>query len=111
MWQLANGGPPYDPDNAAASHRACNRNRATTIDDIAIATAASYGVTLIPNPTRSDPIRHDATCAPDGQHCPDCNGIHNPAPPGVTFVTSRNWTATSDTDTAPATPNRMDHAW
>ncbi|KMO82299.1 hypothetical protein [Mycolicibacterium chlorophenolicum] len=29
-------------------------------------------------------------CAPDGDHCTRCNGVHNPQP-GVTFVTSRTW--------------------
>lgn len=29
-------------------------------------------------------------CAPDGQHCDRCNGVHNPYP-GCAFVTSRTW--------------------
>jgi hypothetical protein len=94
LWQVANGGPEYDPDNCASSHRACNRRRSDNIDAIAIAAAATYGVTL----TAATKTRRDPSCAPDGHPCMDCDGIHNPAAPGVIFVTTRNW-MTDDTHT------------
>jgi hypothetical protein len=89
-WQVSNGGPEYDYDNCASSHRGCNRLRSDTIDAIAIATAAQYGVTLTAKPTAKAVVA--PTCAPDGQHCNHCGGVHNPQP-DVTFVTSRNWWA------------------
>jgi len=88
LWQVANGGPEYDPDNCASSHRACNRARSDAVDAIAIATARKYGITLTPKSTTKTAAA--STCAPNGQHCRQCNGVHNPQP-GVTFVTSRNW--------------------
>jgi hypothetical protein len=88
LWQVANGGPEYDPDNCASSHRGCNRLRSDTIDAIAIAAAAQYGITLTPKATTKTAAA--PACAPDGQHCRQCNGVHNPQP-GITFVTSRNW--------------------
>ena len=106
LWQVALGGPEYDPNNAAASHRACTRRRSDKVDSIAIEAAAAYGVDL----TRNAPTRREPTCAPDGQPCHQCNGTHNPMP-GVTFITSRNWTATNDTDAAPATPEDSPYAW
>lgn len=89
LWQVALGGPEHDPVNAAASHRACNRRRGVTIDAKTIAAAAHYGVTLTSKP----PARTRTTapaCAPDGQPCTRCNGVHNPRP-GCTFETSRRW--------------------
>lgn len=90
LWQVANGGPAHDWDNLASAHRACNRARSNTIDAITVAAAARYGVTLTPSPPerakRPDIERH----APDGAHCPNCNGTHNPQP-GVTFITARRW--------------------
>lgn len=90
LWQIANGGPAYDPDNCASAHRACNRARSDTIDAIAVAAAARYGITLTP-PAPPDPTPA-RRCAPNGQHCPACNGTHHPAP-GITFITARNWCA------------------
>lgn len=87
LWQVALGGPEHDPVNAASSHRACNRRRGTTIDAAAIAAAAHYGVTLTP-PAGQRTTR--LGCAPDGQLCTRCNGVHNPRP-GCTFETSRRW--------------------
>lgn len=81
LWQVALGGPEYDPVNTASSHRACNRRRGITIDASTIAAAAHYGITI--KPTTTD-------CAPDGQHCTRCNGTHNPRP-GCTFETARRW--------------------
>ena len=86
LWQVANGGPEFDPDNCASAHRHCNRQRSDTIDAITIATAASYGVTLAP--TAPQPTT-TFTCPTNG-HCAHCNGTHNPSP-GVTFLTARNW--------------------
>ncbi|WP_083208399.1 HNH endonuclease [Mycobacterium malmoense] len=88
LWPIALGGPVYDPANVASAHRRCNRARSDTIDDIAIAAAATYGVTLTPT------TRRKTGHAPDGQPCPACaDGIHNPQP-GVTFITGRNWWTT-----------------
>lgn len=89
LWQVANGGPEYDPDNAASSHRACNRARSDTIDDIAIAAAAHYGYVLAPKPPTRKRTAPPA-CAPAGQLCTRCNGTHHPRP-GVTFETARRW--------------------
>lgn len=89
LWQVACGGPEHDPDNCASSHRGCNRDRSNKVDAITIATAARYGVTLTAPTSSAAPAK---PCAPAGQHCPHCNGTHNPAP-GVTFITARNWTA------------------
>jgi hypothetical protein len=36
-------------------------------------------------------------CAPDGQPCPRCRGIHN-SQPGTYFVTSRRWDPDADDD-------------
>ena len=48
-WQIALGGPEHDEANVAASHRACNRARSATIDDISVLAAAEsvdpWGVT------------------------------------------------------------------
>jgi hypothetical protein len=95
LWQIALGGPAYDYDNAGSSHRACNRRRSDTIDATTIAAAARYGVTLTP----PDPMPVVATCAPDAQYCPRCNGTHNPRP-GVTFITARDWW-TNDVELTP----------
>ncbi len=89
LWQVALGGPAYDPVNCASAHRACNRRRGVTIDAKAIAAAAHYGFTLTPNPPKPRRTARPA-CAPDGQHCDRCNGIHNPRP-GCTFETARKW--------------------
>lgn len=89
LWQIANGGPAYEPDNTAAAHRACNRRRSNTVDATTIAAAAHFGVTLTPKP----PARKGTTaptCAPAGQLCTRCNGTHGPRP-GVTFETARKW--------------------
>ncbi|WP_396929183.1 HNH endonuclease [Mycolicibacterium sp.] len=84
-WQVANGGPEFDADNIAPSHRACNRTRSDTIDQIAIGAAASYGHTLTPRTATGK-----RGCATEGP-CANCNGAqHNPQP-GVTFITHRNW--------------------
>lgn len=89
LWQVANGGPEYDPDNVASAHRGCNRQRGVTIDTIAIAAAARYGVTLTPKPPiRKRPV--PPSCAPAGQHCARCNGVHDPRP-GISFETARCW--------------------
>ena len=87
LWPLALGGPAYDWDNVASAHRACNMARSNKVDAIAIEAAAQYGATL----TRATPNHNK--CAPDGLHCTQCQGIHNPQP-GVTFMTSRNWWST-----------------
>jgi hypothetical protein len=34
-------------------------------------------------------------CAPDGEHCYRCYGVHNPYP-GCRFVTSRKWSVDDD---------------
>jgi hypothetical protein len=86
LLQVANGGPEHDPENVAASHRACNRARSDKIDDIAIRAAAMYGVSI--NQRSAAPDRPCGT--PDGQLCDQCRGTHNPSS-SVTFVTSRNW--------------------
>jgi hypothetical protein len=92
-WQLDNGGPQHDEENCASSHRCCNRRRSNTVDDICIATAATYGVVLTP---RDATTNGDPACAPDGYPCPECDGIHNPPnQPGVTFVTTRSWRTTT----------------
>lgn len=86
LWPIAAGGPHYDEDNIASSHRMCNRARSDTIDQIAINAAAMYGVTLTPKSKTSK-----SRCATDGQPCANCNGaLHNPQP-GITFITGRNW--------------------
>lgn len=86
LWQVANGGPEYERENAAASHRACNRQRGTTIDAAAIAAAAHYGVTLTPKPPTKRVTA--PACAPAGQLCIRCNGTHGP---NGSFVTARKW--------------------
>lgn len=86
LLQVSNGGPEFDIDNLAASHRACNRARSDKIDETAIRAAQYFGITLT-----APGARTDQPCGtPDGQHCDQCTGTHNPAP-GVTFVTARNW--------------------
>ena len=85
LWPVALGGPAYDDGNLAAAHRVCNRKRSNTIDQIAVDAAAQYGVTLTPTNPHAN-----AKHAPDGQHCNNCGGIHNPSN-GVTFITGRNW--------------------
>jgi hypothetical protein len=86
LWQIANGGPAYEPTNTAASHRACNRDRSDKIDDIAIAAAAAFGVTL----TDAKRSTRSAQCAAAGTPCRQCNGTHDPQP-GTSFETSLTW--------------------
>ncbi|GFG71840.1 HNH endonuclease signature motif containing protein [Mycolicibacter senuensis] len=90
LWQVANGGPEYEPENCAAAHRYCNRQRSDRIDSITIAAAAHYGV-VIKRPTYVNPrFSMTPACAPAGQLCTRCNGTHHPRP-GVTFETARRW--------------------
>jgi hypothetical protein len=79
--------PPTTPTTPAAPTEGCNRLRSDTIDHITIAAAARYGVTLTPKPSARTTA---PTHAPDGQHCTQCSGTHNPQA-GVTFVTGRKW--------------------
>ena len=91
-WQIANGGPASDPNNCASSHRACNRRRSDTIDDIAITAAAEYDIVLTP---RDKTTNTDPACAPDGFPCAECDGIHHPSP-GIEFITTRTWSTHSE---------------
>jgi hypothetical protein len=44
--------------------------------------------------------RDFSRCAPDGQHCARCNGVHNTTADGHrTFVTSLTWDTTEEDDT------------
>jgi hypothetical protein len=90
-WPVSRGGPEYDADNCAPSHRSCNRQRSDTIDQIAIDAAATYGVTLTAKTKAID--SNDRKCGPDGEPCRRCNGIHNGTYNGrtVTFMTTRTW--------------------
>ena len=89
LWHISLGGPEFDPDNARSAHRACNRTRSNKIDDIAIEAAHRIGGVILTPTGSSETIVH----APDGQHCGECNGVHNPAP-GITFTTPRDWWTT-----------------
>lgn len=86
LWQVDLGGPLYEWDNLGSSHRACNRRRSNKIDQTTIAAALQYGVILNLD---TKPASH----APNGIHCTECNGTHNPTA-GVTYVTARNWWST-----------------
>ena len=107
LWQVSNGGPEYDPANCASSHRGCNRQRSNRIDAIAVATAASYGVTLTPPVPLQTPAPVIRPCAPGGQHCAACRGTHDPNP-GITFITARNWWDDDTDRTSTPTGNHPD---